>query len=86
MIVFKCSPTAKSSPPVIIGNDLLWFVALIVRYNDDGTLDPTFGDGGIIKYSYSDVDDEIYDMAIAPDGKIVVAGFSGSKTTIIIAY
>ncbi len=60
-------------------NDILWYVALVVRFNVDGTLDTTFGNEGIVKYSYSDVDDEVYDMVIAPDGKIILAGFSGSQ-------
>lgn len=54
------------------GNDFV-----LVRYEEDGTLDASFGVGGIVK---TDVqlgsDDRAYDLALQADGKIVVAGSS----------
>ncbi len=51
----------------------------IIRLNTNGTLDNTFGTGG--KYSY-DIDgfafDEIYDITIQSDGKIVAVGKGGT--------
>lgn len=52
----------------------------LVRYNTDGTLDSTFGNGGRV------IDDlggreEISDIAILPDGKIVAVGFFQDQTT-----
>ncbi len=45
----------------------------IVRYNADGSLDPTFGSGGIVTAgSFGIVPAE--DLVIQPDGRIVVAG------------
>jgi uncharacterized delta-60 repeat protein len=58
----------------------------VVRYNDDGTLDPSFGTGGIVTTSVTDGDDVIksYDrassMALQSDGAIVVAGSSSFFT------
>jgi uncharacterized delta-60 repeat protein len=50
----------------------------LARYNIDGTLDPGFGNGGKVT---TDVDafkiDDALDVALQPDGKIVVAGRSG---------
>jgi uncharacterized delta-60 repeat protein len=47
----------------------------LVRYNPDGTLDPTFGGSGIVKLQHPT---SLYPwakaVAIQPDGKIVVAG------------
>ena len=45
----------------------------LVRYNPNGTLDTSFGTGGIVlsNPAYTDV---IYDLALQPDGKIVAAG------------
>ena len=46
----------------------------IVRYEINGSLDTTFGIGGIVKTDFAGSDDNAYTMAIQPDGKIVVCG------------
>jgi uncharacterized delta-60 repeat protein len=46
---------------------------VLVRYQPDGSLDPTFGDGGMVITDRTAVD-LVGDMAIQPDGRIVVAG------------
>ncbi|NWG27108.1 MAG: fibronectin type III domain-containing protein [Ignavibacteriaceae bacterium] len=49
----------------------------VVRYNADGTLDNTFGTGGIVVTPVGvDVYDKAYAVAIQQDGKIVVGGAS----------
>ncbi|MEO8287979.1 MAG: delta-60 repeat domain-containing protein [Chloroflexota bacterium] len=58
-----------------------WVFALL-RYNADGTLDAKFGDRGktltpIDQKQYSQSEDEIHSIALAPDGKIVAAGITG---------
>jgi uncharacterized delta-60 repeat protein len=45
----------------------------IARYNTDGSLDTTFGDGGMVLSSLT-VNNTVYDALIQPDGKIVVVG------------
>jgi uncharacterized delta-60 repeat protein len=45
----------------------------LVRYNTDGSLDATFGSGGIVTTSIGSFS-QIVDLAIQPDGKIVAAG------------
>jgi uncharacterized delta-60 repeat protein len=54
----------------------------VVRYNPDGTLDTSFGSGGIARTGLSGGG---YDVAAAvvaqPDGKIIVAGVSASYST-----
>ncbi|MEP6901108.1 MAG: FG-GAP-like repeat-containing protein [Actinomycetota bacterium] len=51
----------------------------IMRLNPDGSLDPTFdGDGKLIVNFSSST--EPSDMALQPDGKILLAGRSGSNT------
>jgi uncharacterized delta-60 repeat protein len=49
----------------------------IARYNADGTLDPTFGSGGKV---ITDIDQQDFasGVIVQADGKIVVAGYSGS--------
>ena len=48
----------------------------LVRYNANGTLDTTFGTGGIVTTSVGSINDYADDLGIQPDGKIVVAGYS----------
>jgi uncharacterized delta-60 repeat protein len=49
--------------------------ALILRYNSNGTLDTTFGTGGVVIYDGpANAIDEAHAVAIQPDGKIVVVG------------
>jgi uncharacterized delta-60 repeat protein len=48
----------------------------LVRYNTDGSLDPTFGTGGKVTTAVGPSDDEPYAMALQSDGNILVAGYS----------
>lgn len=52
----------------------LYYNFSLVRYNADGTMDATFGTGGVVATSFGGISDYIEDMAIQMDGKIVVAG------------
>jgi uncharacterized delta-60 repeat protein len=46
----------------------------LARYEDDGSLDPTFGDGGRVVTRFPGVRAELRALAIQPDGAVVVAG------------
>lgn len=46
----------------------------ILRYNSDGSLDTTFGNGGIVATNIGDDHDSIGAIALQPDGKIIAAG------------
>jgi uncharacterized delta-60 repeat protein len=50
----------------------------LVRYTTDGQLDPSFATGGIRVQSFR-LDDWIEDMALQPNGKIVVVGASQGR-------
>jgi uncharacterized delta-60 repeat protein len=45
----------------------------LARYNPDGTLDPTFGNGGIVLTDFAD-GEEAHALALQADGKLVAAG------------
>ncbi len=64
---------AGSAPGAGSGQDVA-----LVRYNPDGSLDTSFGTGGMVFTLISGVDDRAEKMALQPDGKIVVVGYSGS--------
>jgi uncharacterized delta-60 repeat protein len=46
----------------------------LIRYNPDGSLDSTFGDGGIVSTDFLGGDDLPNAVAVQEDGKILVAG------------
>ena len=48
----------------------------LVRYFSDGSLDPTFGDAGMVK-SPADWSFSAQALTVQPDGKLVLAGFGG---------
>ena len=56
----------------------------LVRYNTNGSLDSTFGTGGIVSTSigFSSI---VYSIAIQSNGKILVGGLSGNDTVYVFA-
>ena len=49
----------------------------LVRYNGDGSLDASFGTGGIVSTSFGDFDEAgISALLLQPDGKILAVGYS----------
>jgi uncharacterized delta-60 repeat protein len=56
----------------------------VARYNTDGSLDTTFGNGGRVTCSFGG-DDTAADVVVQPDGKILVAGSSDQETGIELA-
>jgi len=52
------------------------FDIAIARYNEDGSLDTSFGKEGKVRSSLGDGDDEIAAIAVQDDGYIVAAGYT----------
>jgi uncharacterized delta-60 repeat protein len=46
----------------------------LVRYNDDGSLDTTFGAGGKVTTAFGLWRDRVFALSLQPDGKIVAGG------------
>ena len=62
---------------------------VLIRYNQDGTLDTSFGAGGIVINSLGINADSLQAIAIQPDGKIVVAGVANdgfSNNMVVLRY
>ena len=59
----------------------------LIRLNEDGSLDPTFGNNGIVITEISVGYDAIADMELQADGKLVVGGTArvGSNDDIVLA-
>ncbi|MBW1783651.1 MAG: hypothetical protein JRL30_23290 [Deltaproteobacteria bacterium] len=51
-------------------------VAVILRYNEDGTLDPAFGTNGIVTYEGGYGNDGFRELVIQTNGRIVVSGYT----------
>lgn len=49
----------------------------VIRYTENGSLDASFGQGGVSLVDISSASDWAYGLALQPDGKIVAAGISG---------
>ena len=54
----------------------------LVRYNPNGSLDSTFGTGGIVTTSF-DVLSIAYGAVLQPDGKIVAIGYTDEQHTLL---
>src|SRR5436190_17286841 len=48
----------------------------LARYNSNGTLDASFGSGGIVTTAFGGTRDPCYAIVLQSDGKIVAAGYS----------
>jgi uncharacterized delta-60 repeat protein len=48
----------------------------LARYNNDGSLDTSFGTGGKVTTDFASTDNIAYSVTLQADGKIVAAGFS----------
>ena len=61
----------------------------LIRYYPNGTLDPAFGEGGIVMTDIRNGDDRANAIAIQADGKIVAAGNSNNGSSndfVIVRY
>ncbi len=58
----------------------------LARYQLDGTLDPTFGSGGRVTTDFSAGDDQLTELLLQPDGKIVAIGERNFGTSAMARY
>jgi len=57
----------------------------VLRYNNNGTLDITFGNSGIVYFNFTNNSAIAYGIAIQSDNKIIVTGIANSTNVIGIA-
>lgn len=69
----KIVVAGQSNLGAVNGNDFA-----LARYNADGSLDSTFGSGGLVTTSLGGTDDIVWGLAVEPDGQIVAAGYTGT--------
>jgi len=59
---------------------LSWFTLLLARFDQNGVLDPTYGNAGIINMNLGNVDDEFFDLAMTGND-LVLTGFTVEQAT-----
>jgi uncharacterized delta-60 repeat protein len=75
---FAWAVALQADGKIVVAGEVGEHLSSLVRYNQDGTLDPTFGEGGIVTAGLGPPGPEsAYDLAIQADGKIVTAGRDG---------
>jgi uncharacterized delta-60 repeat protein len=59
----------------------------LVRYRKNGSLDPSFGNGGIVTTPFGTGNATVHSLALRPNGKIVATGTadSGNRTDLAVA-
>ena len=62
-----------------LGTDVNTYVFAIARYTAGGDPDLTFGDGGFMTAEAIGTDDEIFELALQTDGRILAGGFSKAE-------
>lgn len=58
----------------------------LVRYLPDGTLDPSFGTGGVVVTSLGPLDDAATTAVLQPDGRVVVGGYTRNAGSSFYAF
>lgn len=78
----EIQPDGKIVAAGFVGTDDQFDLAL-VRLLADGSPDPAFGVNGLVVSDFFGFDDAAYDMALLPDGRIVVSGYRGTAADVI---
>ncbi len=65
----------RAAPPLGLDTDPKF---ALVRYERDGSLDPSLKGDGTVITNVTPYDDGAYSVAIDPDGRIVAAGLAGN--------
>ncbi len=58
----------------------------LVRYNADGSIDSSFGKGGLLTTDFGSPSDCAYAVKVQPDGKIVAAGSNNDACILLARY
>lgn len=59
---------------------------ILIRYNNDGSLDTSFNGTGIVTKDIEGNNDVAYSVVVQPDGKILLAGVGGSNDFALLRY
>jgi uncharacterized delta-60 repeat protein len=59
-----------------ISNGMNWYSLLIARFDQDGNLDSTYGNHGLVNMNLDNVDDEFFDMNLSDNDGVILTGFT----------
>jgi uncharacterized delta-60 repeat protein len=80
-VVFQ---TINDQPKIVVGgisNRASNLDFTLVRYNENGAVDTTFGTNGRVQTAIGTNEDQIHDLVVTGDNKLVAAGFTRSGAT-----
>ncbi len=87
---FTAAATLQSDSKIIVAGFIAEADSLsdlfVIRYNSDGTLDTTFGNGGMTVIALSAENDRAIAVAIQPDGKVIVGATTALYTADLDDY
>lgn len=78
-------PNGKIIAATTVVNPVSFFYEFgLLRFNANGSIDTNFGNGGVLNLGLSIFHSILHDMAVQPDGKIVMTGETeGGNTTVV---
>jgi uncharacterized delta-60 repeat protein len=74
---FPLTVALQKDGKILVGGESscdIWFCFALVRYNPGGSLDPAFGDAGVVRTILSLPGGGWYELAVQNDGKILAVG------------
>jgi len=79
------SVVIQTDGKIVVGGNITFpsYCSVIVRYNNNGTLDNTFGTGGIVSTSVNPSQAWLSSVVLQSDGKIVAGGYAGNQFMVI---
>lgn len=80
----NCLAVQNDGKIVLGGWSATTYDVALARYEINGVLDPTFGTGGLVTTDFGDYE-QAYDVAVQPDGKIVLAGHGSYDGRFLVA-
>lgn len=76
----------QSDGKIVVAGTLNSTEGVLIRLNADGTLDQSFGSGGIVNANFQDDGSTIVGLAIQPDGKILAAADRALPPGFVVRY
>jgi uncharacterized delta-60 repeat protein len=74
------SLAVQNDGKILVAGSIASVDSLVVRYNPNGTLDSTFGIGGVNRIDFGNYDGA-NSVVVAPDGSIYVGGYTATSAT-----
>lgn len=77
---FASSILLQDDQKILVAGSAVFYStdSIVLRYSNDGTIDATFGDSGLMKIDMAADYDAITDLELQDDGRVIFVGFGGA--------